>query len=187
MVTALGLEREERALTYPVQTVKSDILERTPEVNLVQALQGQSAGIQVVQSSGRPGASSTIQIRGQSTFTGSSQPLFIIDGIPVSIDLDAESGGSIYGRGQAGNRGMDFDLTNIEEISVLRGAAATALYGSRASAGAVVITTKQGTPGPADPVRILDLLPHGQPAHRGLRDRLGRGARSSSVRRHPAG
>ena len=152
VVTALGLEREERALTYPVQTVKADVLERTPEVNLVQALQGQSAGIQVVQSSGRPGASSTIQIRGQSTFTGSSQPLFIIDGIPVSIDLDSESGGSIYGRGQAGNRGMDFDLTNIEEISVLRGAAATALYGSRASAGAVVITTKQGTPG--QPIRF---------------------------------
>lgn len=147
VVTALGLEREERALTYPVQTVTAETLERTPEVNLVQALQGQSAGIQVVQSSGRPGASSTIQIRGQSTFTGSSQPLFIIDGIPVSIDLDAEAGGSIYGRGQAGNRSMDFDLTNIDEISVLRGAAATALYGSRASGGAVVIKTKKGTPG----------------------------------------
>ena len=152
VVTALGLEREERALTYPVQTVNADVLQRSPELNLVQALQGQSAGIQVVQSSGRPGASSTIQIRGQSTFTGSSQPLFIIDGIPVSIDLDAERGGSIYGRGQAGNRGMDFDLTNIEEISVLRGAAATALYGSRASAGAVVIKTKQGTPG--QPIRF---------------------------------
>ncbi len=147
VVTALGIEREERALTYSVQTVNSEVLERTPEVNLVQALQAQSAGVQVVQSSGRPGASSFIQIRGQSTFTGSSQPLFIVDGVPVSIDLDAEVGGSIYGRGQAGNRGMDFDMSNVEEISVLRGAAATALYGSRAAAGAVVIKTKQGRPG----------------------------------------
>ncbi|MDE2805996.1 MAG: SusC/RagA family TonB-linked outer membrane protein [Gemmatimonadota bacterium] len=147
VVTALGIEREERALTYSVQTVSAEALERTPEVNLVQALQAQSAGVQVVQSSGRPGASSFIQIRGQSTFTGSSQPLFIIDGVPVSIDLDPERGGSIYGRGQAGNRGMDFDMSNVEEISVLRGAAATALYGSRAAAGAVVIKTKQGRPG----------------------------------------
>ena len=152
VVTALGIEREERALTYPVQTVSAETLERTPEVNLVQALQGQSAGVQVIQSSGRPGASSSIQIRGQSTFTGSGQPLFIIDGIPVSIDLDQERGGSIFGRGQAGNRGMDFDMSNVEEISVLRGAAATALYGSRASAGAVVIKTKQGRPG--QPVRF---------------------------------
>ena len=65
----------------------------------------------------------------------------------MSIDLDPERGGSIYGRGQAGNRGMDFDMSNVEEISVLRGAAATALYGSRAAAGAVVIKTKQGRPG----------------------------------------
>ena len=147
VVTALGIEREQRALTYSVQKVSAEVLERTPEVNLVQALQGQSAGIQVVQSSGRPGASSTIQIRGQSTFTGSGQPLFIIDGVPVSIDLDSERGGSIFGRGQAGNRGIDFDMSNVEEISVLRGAAATALYGSRAAAGAVVITTKRGRPG----------------------------------------
>lgn len=146
VVTALGIEREERALTYSVETVSSDILERTPEVNLVQALQAQSAGVQVVQSSGRPGASSMIQIRGQSTFTGSSQPLFVIDGVPVSIDLDDEVG-SVFGIGQAGNRAMDLDMSNVEEISILRGAAATALYGSRATGGAVVIKTKQARPG----------------------------------------
>ncbi len=152
VVTALGIEREERALTYPIQTVSAALLERTPEVNLVQALQAQSAGVQVVQSSGRPGASSSIQIRGQSTFTGSGQPLFIIDGVPVSIDLDRERGGSVFGIGQAGNRSMDFDMSNVEEVSVLRGAAATALYGSRAAGGAVVIKTKQGVPG--QPVRF---------------------------------
>lgn len=143
VVTALGIAREERGLGYAVQSVSSEDLARTPEVNLVQALQGQTAGVQVVQSSGRPGASSRINIRGQSTFTGSGQPLFIIDGVPVSTDLDNE-GMSPLGRGSAGNRAMDLDMTNVEEISILRGAAATALYGSRAAAGAVLITTKQG-------------------------------------------
>jgi len=146
VVTALGIEREERALTYSVQTVNEEILQRTPEVNLVQALQAQTAGVQVVQSSGRPGAASTIQIRGQSTFVGSSQPLFIVDGVPVSIDLDSDVG-SVFGTGNAGNRGMDFDMSNVEEVSVLRGAAATALYGSRAAAGAIVITTRKSRPG----------------------------------------
>lgn len=146
VVTALGIEREERSLGFAVQSVGEDVLARTPEVNLVQALQGQTAGVQVVQSSGRPGASSRINIRGQSTFTGSGQPLFIIDGVPVSTDLDNQ-GMNPLGTGSAGNRAMDFDMSNVSEISVLRGAAATALYGSRAASGAVIIKTKQGTPG----------------------------------------
>ena len=146
VVTALGIEREERGLGYAVQRVGEDVLARTPEVNLVQALQGQTAGVQVVQSSGRPGATSRINIRGQSTFTGSGQPLFIIDGVPVSTDLDNE-GMNPLGSGSAGNRAMDFDMSNVAEISVLRGAAATALYGSRAAGGAVLITTKQGHAG----------------------------------------
>lgn len=146
VVTALGIEREERGLGFAVQRVGEEVLARTPEVNLVQALQGQTAGVQVVQSSGRPGASSRINIRGQGTFTGSGQPLFIIDGVPVSVDLDNE-GMNPLGTGSAGNRAMDFDMSNVAEISVLRGAAATALYGSRAASGAVIIKTKQGQPG----------------------------------------
>lgn len=147
VVTAMGIEVEEKSLGYAVQTVNTERLQRTPEVNLVQALQGQTAGVQVVQSSGRPGASSRINIRGQSTFTGSGQPLFIIDGMPVSVDLDSNQGRSALGYGEAGNRAMDLDMSNVQEISVLRGAAATALYGSRAAAGAVVIKTKTGQPG----------------------------------------
>jgi TonB-linked SusC/RagA family outer membrane protein len=146
VVTALGIRREERGLGYAVQSVSSDVLARTPEVNLVQALQGQTAGVQVVQASGRPGATSRINIRGQTTFTGSGQPLFIIDGVPVSTDLDNE-GMNPLGTGSAGNRAMDFDMNNVAEISVLRGAAATALYGSRAAAGVVLITTKRGIAG----------------------------------------
>lgn len=148
VVTALGIERAEKSLGYAVQTVGAQVLERTPEVNLVQALQGRSAGVQVVQSSGRPGAASRITIRGESSFTGSGQPLFIIDGVPVSTELDPLANRpGVLGYGQAGNRAIDFDMSNVEEISVLRGAAATALYGSRAAGGAVVIKTKQGRAG----------------------------------------
>jgi TonB-linked SusC/RagA family outer membrane protein len=146
VVTALGIAREERGLGYAVQSIGREKLARTPEVNLVQALQGQTAGVQVVQSSGRPGATSRINIRGQSTFTGSGQPLFIIDGVPVSTNLDNE-GMNPLGTGSAGNRAMDFDMSNFEEVSILRGAAATALYGSRAAAGAVILTTKRGQRG----------------------------------------
>ena len=146
VVTALGITREQRGLGYAVQSVNSERLERIPEVNLVQALQGQTAGVQVVQSSGRPGATSRINIRGQTTFTGSGQPLFIIDGVPVSTDQD-NYGLSALGSGAAGNRAMDFDMNNVAEITVLRGASATALYGSRAANGAVLITTKRGQAG----------------------------------------
>ena len=146
VVTALGIEREERSLGYAVQSVTSDALARSPEVKLVNSLAGQTAGVQVVSASGRPGASARITIRGESSFTGGGQPLFIIDGVPVSTDLD-QQGGNPLEFGEAGNRAMDFDPNNVEEITVLRGAAATALYGSRAAAGAIVIKTKQGTPG----------------------------------------
>lgn len=153
VVTALGIERQERSLGYAVQTVTSQALARSPEVKVANALAGQSAGVQVVSASGRPGASARIAIRGESSFTGGGQPLFVIDGVPVSTDLDASvTGTGALEFGQAGNRGMDIDPNNIEEISLLRGAAATALYGSRAAHGVVVIRTKQGTPG--SPMRI---------------------------------
>jgi TonB-linked SusC/RagA family outer membrane protein len=145
VATALGIERSERGLGYAVQSLNSSMLDRIPETTLVQALAAQSAGVQVVSSSGRPGAGARITIRGESSFQGSGQPLFVIDGMPVSMDADGPS--NPLGDGAANTRGMDIDMENIEEISVLRGAAATALYGSRAAAGAVIIRTKQGKAG----------------------------------------
>ena len=153
VVTALGVEKSERSLGYAVQSVTAAALERSPEVTLVSALSGQAAGISVTTASGRPGASARIVIRGETSFSGNGQPLFVIDGVPVSIDLDtwATTNNVLAPEqldyGEAGSRMMDFDPNNIEEISVLRGAAATALYGSRAAAGAVIIKTKQGRPG----------------------------------------
>ncbi|HET9984399.1 MAG TPA: SusC/RagA family TonB-linked outer membrane protein [Longimicrobiales bacterium] len=145
VVTALGISRSEKSLGYAVQSISAQALARSPETTLTNALAGQSAGVSVVSSSGRPGSGTRITIRGESSFTGSGQPLFVIDGMPVSTDTDGPR--DPLGTGTPGSRAMDLDMENIEEISVLRGAAATALYGSRAANGAVIIKTKQGKAG----------------------------------------
>jgi TonB-linked SusC/RagA family outer membrane protein len=145
VVTALGITRNEKSLGYAVQSISSQTIDRVPEVNLIQALAGQSAGVSVISSSGRPGAGSRITIRGETSFSGTGQPLFVIDGVPVSTSTDGPS--NPLGTGSAGSRGMDLDMENIEEVTMLRGAAATALYGSRAASGAIIIRTKQGKPG----------------------------------------
>lgn len=145
VVTALGIPRSERSLGYAVQSIKAETIDRVPETTLVQALAGQSAGVSVTSASGRPGAGARIVIRGETSFSGNTQPLFVIDGTPVATNTD--SPGNALGTGSAGSRQMDLDMENIEEITVLRGAAATALYGSRAANGAVIIKTKQGSAG----------------------------------------
>jgi TonB-linked SusC/RagA family outer membrane protein len=145
VVTALGITRNEKSLGYAVQSISAQQIARIPETTLVQALAGQSAGVSVVSSSGRPGAGARITIRGETSFSGTGQPLFVIDGVPVSTNTDGPS--NALGTGSAGSRQMDLDMENIDQISVLRGAAATALYGSRAANGAVIIRTKQGKAG----------------------------------------
>lgn len=145
VTTALGIAREEKSLGYATTSITTAQLEKIPETTMMQALAGQSAGVQVVSSSGRPGAGARVTIRGESSFSGNTQPLFVIDGVPVSTQTDGRS--DPLGSGSAGSRQMDFDMENIEELTVLRGAAATALYGSRAANGAIVIKTKRGKSG----------------------------------------
>ena len=153
VVTALGVQSKEKSLGYAVQPVTKVAIERSPEINLINTIAGQSPGVQVTASSGQPGASSRIVIRGESSFTGDGQPLFVIDGVPISIQQDARPvNGNQLEFGSMGSRAMDLDPANIEEMTILRGAAATALYGSRAAFGAIVIKTKMGTPG--QPVRF---------------------------------
>lgn len=146
VVTSLGVERSERSLGYAVQNVTTERLQEVPQLNLTAALQGKVAGLQVTQTSSRPGASSRVVIRGESSFTGGGQPLYVIDGVPIQMETENQ-GGFALEYGQAGSRSMDIDMNNVEEISVLRGAAATALYGSRAAQGAIIIKTKQGRAG----------------------------------------
>lgn len=142
VTTALGISRSEKSLGYAVQSISAERMARIPETTVMQALAGQSAGVSVIGSSGRPGAGARITIRGETSFSGNTQPLFVIDGVPVSTSTDSPS--NPLGTGSAGSRQMDLDMENIEELTVLRGAAATALYGSRAANGAIVIKTKQG-------------------------------------------
>ncbi len=142
VVTALGIERDTRSLGYATQEIKADQLSQKSEPNVLNALQGKVAGVNIVSASGMPGASTNINIRGITSISGSNQPLFVIDGIPISNDLDRTSS-SLFGAQQA-NRALDIDPENVASINILKGPAAAALYGSRASSGAIIITTKSG-------------------------------------------
>lgn len=146
VVTSLGISRDKRSLGYATQTLKSDQLADKGEVSLVNALQGKVAGVNITGASGSAGASTNINIRGISSFTGNNQPLFVIDGIPISNDVDRTNGGPLgtLGDVQPANRALDIDMNNVESVNILKGPAAAVLYGSRASAGAIIITTKKG-------------------------------------------
>src|SRR4029079_19121071 len=145
VTTALGIAREEKSLGYATTSISASTLEKIPETTMMQALAGQSAGLTMTSGSGRPGAGALINIRGASSFSTSGQPLFVIDGIPVSTNNDSRS--DALGTGSSGSRQMDFDMENVDELTVLKGAAATALYGSRAANGAIIIKTKSGKAG----------------------------------------
>lgn len=145
VVTAFGVEQEQRELGYSVEQVDGEELTAGNNENVVSALQGKVAGVQVTNTGGAPGSSSRILIRGISSLDpgANNQPLFVVDGVP--IDNSTITGG---GGGRAfSNRAADINPDDIESVSVLKGAAASALYGVRAANGAVIITTKKGDPG----------------------------------------
>ena len=155
VVTALGVSREKKALGYAVSEVKgSDLIKSRGGVsNPVNALQGKVAGLQISSSSGSMGGSSKIIIRGASSLSGNNQPLFVVDGVPIEgTDYNSTEVGSSDANSTArgaggydyGNLVQDINPDDIENISVLKGAAASALYGSRASNGVIMITTKRG-------------------------------------------
>ena len=145
VVTAMGISREKKALGYAVQDVKSDALTRAANTDLAGALQGKVLGIDITPSSGMPGASSKITIRGSRSFTGDNTPLYVIDGMPIASTADVSTSltDGAYGTDYA-NRAVDIDPNDIESINILKGQAASALYGMRASNGVIVITTKSG-------------------------------------------
>jgi TonB-linked SusC/RagA family outer membrane protein len=141
IVTALGITRAKKALGYSVQDVKGDELTKAREVNVVNSLQGKISGAQITSSSGAIGASSRIILRGVNSLDGNNQPLFIVDGIPLA---NSNFGGTFNEGVNRGSGVQDINPDNIESISVLKGPNAAALYGSRASNGVIVITTKSG-------------------------------------------
>ena len=146
VVTALGIEREERSLGYSVQEISTEGIDEARETNIVNSLQGRVAGVQIAGSSGNIGGSSRILIRGASSVSGNNQPLFVVDGTPIdnsnfnSEDTEKANGGIDYG-----NAAQDLNPDDIASMSVLKGPSAAALYGSRAANGVILITTKSGT------------------------------------------
>lgn len=143
VVTGMGQSRQKRALSYATQEVKGDKLTEAANSNLATALQGKVSGVQVTPSSGMPGASANITIRGARSFTGNNSPLYVVDGLPISSTSDVSTGNSVSGADYS-SRGLDIDPNDIESINILKGQAASALYGMRASNGVIIITTKSG-------------------------------------------
>lgn len=143
VVTAVGIEANKASLGYSIQNVGQDDFKNAQETNLVNALNGKVAGVTIVSSSGSPGSSSNIRIRGNTSISGSNSPLFVVDGIPID---NSEFGNGTDGVNRS-NRAIDLNPNDIENITVLKGAAATVLYGIRAANGAVIINTKKGKKG----------------------------------------
>lgn len=157
VVTGLNIAREKKALGYAVQQLSGSDIAATQQANVVNALQGQVAGVLINNSSGAPGAGSSILIRGITSFGDNNQPLFVVDGVPISNSTAAGSvlpsaGSNATGSAEqasASNRAADINPADIESLTVLKGPAATALYGLRAANGVVLITTKKGQEGTA--------------------------------------
>lgn len=149
VVTALGIKKEAKALGYAVQEVKAEKLNKVGTSDLSRALQGKVAGVDIKVSSGMPGASSQFIIRGSRSFTGDNTPLYVVDGMPVASTSPYTTGDGVTGADVA-NRSVDINPSDIESINILKGQAAAALYGMRASNGVVIITTKSGKGGIKD-------------------------------------
>ncbi|MDI1304147.1 MAG: TonB-dependent receptor plug domain-containing protein, partial [bacterium] len=145
VITSFGVKKQKKALGYAVGEVKGDDLTKTKEVNLGNALQGRVAGVNVSAPASGPSGSSRVIIRGATSASGSNQPLYVVDGIP--IDNAQQGNAGKYGGVDKGDGMSSFNPDDIASISVLKGSAASALYGYRGSNGVILITTKKGKSG----------------------------------------
>jgi len=142
VITALGIKKDVKALGYSLTELKGEELTVVPVVNAINGLQGKVAGVNITQNATGAAGSSRVVIRGASSLTGNNQPLYVVDGIPIS---NANNGSAGEWGGQDGGDGISsINPNDIESVSVLKGGAASALYGSRASNGVIIVTTKSG-------------------------------------------
>lgn len=146
VVTALGITRAKKALGYAVQDVQGDELNKARNQNVVSALSGRVSGVQITTASGQMGGGAKINVRGNSSLTKNNQPLFVVDGIPLD-NSDYSYGATGRGGYDYGNMANDINPDDVESVTVLKGASASALYGSRAANGVVIITTKKAKMG----------------------------------------
>ncbi|WP_430810011.1 MULTISPECIES: SusC/RagA family TonB-linked outer membrane protein [unclassified Carboxylicivirga] len=144
VVTALGIKRERKALGYAIQEVDGEAILESREANVANSLSGKVSGLQVIKSSAGPAGSSKIVLRGNSSLTGDNQPLIVVDGIPIDNFTGADNNDYWNPSPDMGNGLGDINPDDIESMSVLKGASAAALYGSRAGNGVILITTKSG-------------------------------------------
>ena len=146
VVTAFGIKRAARDLGYSVQVVDGQQLSQAKELNVVNSLSGQVAGVQVNPSSGGPAGSSFVVIRGSSSLTGTNQPLYVVDGVPIDNETLGVPG--IFGGQRDFGDGIgNINPDDVDNVSVLKGPAAAALYGARGAHGVILITTKKGKAG----------------------------------------
>lgn len=141
VVTALGIKRDRKALGYGLDEVKGDAFEKTKETNVINSMAGRVAGLVVSQTAGGPSGSTRVILRGSTEMTGNNQPLYVVDGVPLDNTNFGSAGTS--GGYDLGDGISSINPDDIESMSVLKGPAASALYGSRASHGVILITTKK--------------------------------------------
>lgn len=149
IVTALGIKRQEVSLPYSATRVKGEELLKVKDPNMITSLIGKDAGVQINKNSSGIGASAKVLIRGNRTVVGGNQPLFVIDGVPISNSSNEQAYSAIGGIANSGNRDGGDGISNlnpedIESLTVLKGAPAAALYGSQAANGVILVTTKKG-------------------------------------------
>lgn len=142
VVTALGIQRDKKALNYSVTEVDGESFQEAREMNIANALAGKVAGVNVSSITGGPSGSSRVVIRGNTSLGGNNQPLYVVDGVPIDNSSFGQSG--LWGGIDSGDGTSSINPDDIETMSVLKGANAAALYGSRASNGVILITTKSG-------------------------------------------
>jgi TonB-linked SusC/RagA family outer membrane protein len=183
VVTALGVKREKRSLTYSSQEIKGDVLVGAKQDNIVNGLSGKVSGVQVTNSTGMPGSSARIIIRGATSLIGQNQPLFVVDGVPIdnseagAIDAFGQGPQNVsLNQGSTANRAIDIDPNIIESVNVLKGAAATSLYGSAAAAGAIIITTKNGVKSAHPQISISSSYSNSTPLYYPVQDKFAQGS-----------
>ena len=146
VVTALGITKEKAALGYAVTSVGGSQLEARPEADIARLLRGKVPGVDITSQSGVTGTGTNIIIRGYSSISGSNQPMFVLDGVPIDASTYSDRGFT-GGGATASSRFLDLDPNNVAEVSVLKGLAATVLYGEAGRNGVILITTKTGQQG----------------------------------------
>lgn len=148
VVTALGIKRSEKALSYNVQKVNNDALTSVKDANFVNSLNGKVAGVNIQRSASGVGGSTRVTMRGNKSISGDNNVLYVVDGVPIGNQADRTGDGTGFGSGRTSGEGIaNFNPDDIESVSVLTGPSAAALYGASAANGVILINTKKGEAG----------------------------------------